>query len=83
MPQMGIKINQDYKASFGAKLRRIRESKGISQETLAAIAGLDRTYVSSCERGKRNIGLENIHRLANALEITVESLFKDDSEDGK
>ena len=49
------------------RLREIRLKKGISQERLAELAGLHRTYVSSVERGGRNISLENIDRLAIAL----------------
>lgn len=52
---------------FGTRLREIRLTKGISQERLAELAGLHRTYVSSVERGERNISLENIDRLATAL----------------
>ena len=52
---------------FGMRLREIRLKKGISQERLAELAGLHRTYVSSVERGGRNISLENIDRLATAL----------------
>lgn len=52
---------------FGMRLREIRLKKQLSQERLAELAGLHRTYVSSVERGERNISLENIDRLANAL----------------
>ena len=60
---------------FGKKLREIRLSKGISQEDLAEKAGLHRTYVSSVERGERNISLVNIGRLAKALGIKTKELF--------
>ena len=52
---------------FGMRLREIRLKKKLSQERLAELAGLHRTYVSSVERGERNISLENIDRLAKAL----------------
>jgi transcriptional regulator with XRE-family HTH domain len=52
---------------FGATIRRLRESEGISQEELAARCGLHRTYVGSVERGERNISLRNIVRIARAL----------------
>jgi transcriptional regulator with XRE-family HTH domain len=48
----------------------------MSQEDLAHEAGLDRTYVSSVERGKRNISIENIARLANALGTSPSNLLK-------
>jgi transcriptional regulator with XRE-family HTH domain len=52
----------------------------MSQEDLADRAGLDRTYISSCERGKRNISLENIYRLAMALNIEPEQLMRKPSQ---
>lgn len=62
---------------FGKKLREVREGVGISQEKLAEMAGLHRTYVSSVERGKRNISLLNIERLASALEVPMAELMPD------
>jgi transcriptional regulator with XRE-family HTH domain len=49
----------------------------VSQEKLAELAGLHRTYVSSVERGKRNISLQNIERLANALNLRMAHLMPD------
>jgi transcriptional regulator with XRE-family HTH domain len=62
--------------AFGRRLRDLRTEQHLSQEELADKAGLDRTYISSCERGKRNISLENIYRLAEALNTRPEELFK-------
>jgi transcriptional regulator with XRE-family HTH domain len=56
-------------------MRAIRERKGISQEKLADLAGLHRTYVSSVERGERNISLLNIERVAKALAIPLAKLM--------
>lgn len=78
MPDMTKNINSDHKLVFGRRLKNIRQQKGISQESLAMSAGLDRTYVSGCERGLRNIGLENIYRLAIALNESPEVFFKED-----
>lgn len=64
------------KEAFGFRLRELRLSRGMSQEALAHEAGLDRTYISSCERGKRNISLENIHRLAAALDVSPATLLE-------
>ena len=61
--------------AFGAKIRSLRESSGYSQEQFADIAGLDRTYISSVERGKRNVSLRNIIRLAEALSVHPRELF--------
>ena len=52
---------------FGVRLRELRRKAELSQEDLALEAGLDRTYVSSVERGERNISLQNIAKLAKAL----------------
>ena len=60
---------------FGIRLREIRERVGVSQEKLADLAKLHRTYVSSVERGKRNISLVNIEKLAIALGVTMGELM--------
>lgn len=60
---------------FGQKLREIRQQQGISQEKLAELAGLHRTYVSSVERGERNISLLNIEKLALALKVPLAALM--------
>jgi transcriptional regulator with XRE-family HTH domain len=60
---------------FGNQLRSVRKKNGISQEKLAEIAGLHRTYVSSVERGERNISLLNIVRLAEALGVSTKTLI--------
>ena len=54
---------------FAKNLRYLRSQLGHSQEELAQIAGLHRTYISSLERGERNVSLKNIERLANALDV--------------
>jgi CheY-like chemotaxis protein/DNA-binding Xre family transcriptional regulator len=56
-------------------VRAWRGRRGISQEELAERAGLHRTYVSDIERGARNVSLESIEKLASALEISVSTLF--------
>ncbi len=62
-------------AQFGERLRGVRQERGISQEKLAELAGLHRTYVSSIERGERNVSLVNIERLADALGVTMAELM--------
>ncbi len=61
---------------FGSHLKSIRLEKGLSQEKLALIADLDRTYISGIERGLRNISLINIFKLSEALELPPSELFK-------
>ena len=68
----------DVTARFGKRLREVREEAGISQERLAELAGLHRTYVSSVERGKNNISLVNIERLALALGVSLRDLMPAD-----
>jgi CheY-like chemotaxis protein/DNA-binding XRE family transcriptional regulator len=65
----------DLKKGFGAELRRRRIASGISQERLAELADLHRTYISAVESGRRNLTLESIQRLATALGASVGSFF--------
>ncbi|HKT31930.1 MAG TPA: helix-turn-helix transcriptional regulator [Gammaproteobacteria bacterium] len=60
---------------FSANLRAARLRGGITQEELAALAGLHRTYVGSAERGERNVTLESVDRLARALRIAPSDLL--------
>ncbi|HET7486537.1 MAG TPA: helix-turn-helix transcriptional regulator [Acidimicrobiales bacterium] len=66
------------RATFGQRVRVLRQDRGLSQEQLAERSGLHRTYVSSLERGQRNVGLDNILRLAAALEVPAAELFGGD-----
>jgi transcriptional regulator with XRE-family HTH domain len=65
----------DIKTKFGAKVRRLRQAKDLSQEAFADICGLHRTYVGAIERGERNVSLENIEKIAKALGLSIASLF--------
>lgn len=56
---------------FGNLIRKERMAKGISQEKLAELSNLHRNYISDLERGKRNVSLNNIMKLFNALDIEV------------
>lgn len=63
------------KTIFGTALRSLREERGYSQEILAERAGLHRNYVGGVERGERNVALENIVKLAQALSVRTKDLF--------
>jgi transcriptional regulator with XRE-family HTH domain len=73
---VAVAERNEISARFGRRLRELRTERGLSQEGLAALAGLDRTYVSSVERGRRNISLSNVGRLAKALGISLQDLLK-------
>lgn len=62
---------------FANNLRKYRNQAGLSQEGFAERAGLHRTYISAIECGKRSIALENVQRIADALEIETYKLFID------
>ena len=61
---------------FGQNVRAERQKKGLSQETLADMAELDRSYVGGVERGERNISLLNIIKLAKAMGVAPAHLLK-------
>ena len=65
----------DIKKVFGRNLKKIRHEKGLTQETLEAISGFDRSYIGGLERGVRNPSLNAIGVLADALNISPASLF--------
>lgn len=64
------------KENFGEAIRSRREILGISQEKFALKIGMDRTYYSLVENGKRNVSLENIKKIADGFEISISELFK-------
>ncbi len=66
----------EIKAVFGNKIKILRLEKNISQEELAHIAGIDRTYISDIEKGERNVSLLIIQKLAKALDKEIFELFK-------
>jgi len=71
-----MKSNEKILINFGEIVRKIRKEKGLSQEQLAFKADLHRTYIGMIERAEKNITLINIEKIANALEVNLETLFK-------
>jgi transcriptional regulator with XRE-family HTH domain len=63
--------------NFGKRVRELRERSGLSQEALAAKAGIHRTYMGGIERGERNLCLKNILRLAAAIGVRPGELFEE------
>lgn len=68
-------MQTDILKNFGLAVRKLRLLQGISQESFADLCDLHRTYVSDIELGKRNVSLENIDRIAEALGISISELF--------
>ena len=70
-----MRQNKTIQQKFGNRVRKLRKSKGWSQEEFADECGLHRTYIGAIERGERNVSLNNIHAIAKALDISVKELF--------
>ena len=60
---------------FGHKVQEIRKTRNLSQEQLAELAGVHRTYIGMIERAEKNITLCNIEKIAKALKIEIKELF--------
>ncbi|MBQ9536088.1 MAG: helix-turn-helix transcriptional regulator [Clostridia bacterium] len=61
---------------IGERIKKLRSTTGLSQEKFALKIGMDRTYFSSVEAGKRNISIVNLEKIANGLDVTLSELFK-------
>lgn len=68
---------------FGKRVRQLRLKQGLSQEALAFKAGIDRTYMTSIENGKRNVSVQNIEKVIKALEISIQDFFSTDIFEGQ
>ena len=68
-------MQEEIRVAYGKAVRAIRQDKKISQEELGALCGLHRTYISDVELGKRNVSLENIDKIAHALQVKKSELF--------
>ena len=65
----------DIREKVGKRVKELRNKLGVSQEELADLVELDRTYITSVECGKRNISIVNIDKLAKALNVTLADFF--------
>lgn len=61
--------------AFGMAVRKVRLSRGVSQEALADLALLDRSYMGGVERGEHNLAIINIAKIASALDLTIAELM--------
>ena len=68
-------MQEEIRVAYGKAVRAIRQDKKISQEELGDLCGLHRTYISDIELGKRNVSLENIDKIAHALQMKKSELF--------
>ncbi|HEY9172958.1 MAG TPA: helix-turn-helix transcriptional regulator [Verrucomicrobiae bacterium] len=72
-----LKTKPSARRIFAENLRKARLAKGLSQEDLAELANLHRTYVGSVERAERNVSIDNMERLAAAVEMSLPSLLQE------
>lgn len=70
-----IKTEMEITEKIGKRLRELRITKGLSQEKFSFECSLDRTYVASIERGKRNVSVKNIEKITKALGISLSDFF--------
>ena len=67
----------DPRIAFGSAVRKLRTERGVSQEALADAAGIHRTYIGDVERGTRNISIQNMCRIADALGLRLSELVRE------
>lgn len=68
----------DIRALVGRRVKELRQERKISQEKLALLANLDRTYITSVETGKRNISMINLQKICRALHCDLAQFFESD-----
>ena len=68
-------MNDDILSDLGFRIRKLRETRNISQEELGNLAGLHRTYIGAIERGERNPSVKSLKKIADALVVSLRDLF--------
>ena len=76
MMTISIMADSDILQRFGERVRELRAEAGYSQEAFAEECDLDRTYMGGVERGERNLGLRNVEKIAEALDISIAELME-------
>lgn len=71
-----FKLNT-HRIILSKNIKETRKSKSISQEKLAELSGLHRTYIGGVERAERNVSIDNIAKIAKALNINIDELFRE------
>ncbi|MFA6295702.1 MAG: helix-turn-helix transcriptional regulator [Candidatus Paceibacterota bacterium] len=68
--------NIQVRKAFGKRIVKYRKGLGLSQETLADMVGVHRTYIGALERGEQSVSLDNINRIAKALKVKPADLLE-------
>jgi len=68
-------MEMDIRISVGNKIKELRKERNLSQEDLALLSGLDRTYINSVENGRRNISIISLEKIANGLGVKIKNIF--------
>jgi transcriptional regulator with XRE-family HTH domain len=76
-----VRLMSDLLAILSKNLKRLRATKGLTQESLADACDLHRTYIGALERGERNISLRNLEKIARALGVSAASLIVENEDD--
>ncbi len=70
-----LEVKSKFHVAFGKHLQAVRSRVGITQEKLAELVDIDRSYIGFIERGERNITLDKIYKLSKALKVKPKDLF--------
>lgn len=74
------KVTHNARSLLAKNIRKIRAKKGLSQEELADLSSLHRTYIGSVERSERNVSIDSIEKIASALDVKIATLLEDHHE---